>query len=292
MKKPKVVVFGCTKLSEEVIDNLLKYDEVEIVGIVTSPEAFTISYSKTPVRNYNFADLSRFQSQTRWVHVFDKSRSDASKQLQEKLHLSTVDVILVVGWYYMVPKVIREIAAYGAWGLHASMLPDYAGGAPVVWAMINQEKYTGISLFRLEDGVDDGPIIKQIRIEIEKDDYIEDVLKKVSHNSHIAIREALRAIPSVDFKVQPKGLKKIWPQRSPSDGEISSELNSEQAVAFIKAQSRPYPGAYIFINGIKVSIWRVQELYDVSTPGISFSFKCINGEVLVATDFSISNFLE
>ena len=59
------------------------------------------------------------------------------------------DVILALGWYYIVPKSIRDIPKYGAWGIHASLLPEYAGGAPLVWSIINGEK-TEVTLFRMD----------------------------------------------------------------------------------------------------------------------------------------------
>jgi methionyl-tRNA formyltransferase len=67
------------------------------------------------------------------------------------------DAFLVAGWYHMIPKIWRNLAP--AYGLHASLLPDYSGGAPLVWAMINGETKTGVTLFQMDDGVDSGPIV-------------------------------------------------------------------------------------------------------------------------------------
>ena len=69
--------------------------------------------------------------------------------------------MLILGWFYKVPKSIRDLSKLGAWGIHASLLPKYAGGSPLTWAIINGEKQTGITLFRLDDGIDDGDIISQ-----------------------------------------------------------------------------------------------------------------------------------
>ena len=66
--------------------------------------------------------------------------------------------MLFIGWYYIVPKSLRSLAKYGAWGIHASLLPKYAGGAPLSWAIINGEKKTGVTLFKLESGIDNGDI--------------------------------------------------------------------------------------------------------------------------------------
>ena len=79
--------------------------------------------------------------------------------LLEKVACWKPEAFLVSGWYHMVPRKWRALAP--AYGLHASLLPDYSGGAPLVWAMIKGEEKTGITLFQLGDGVDDGPILGQ-----------------------------------------------------------------------------------------------------------------------------------
>ena len=63
------------------------------------------------------------------------------------------DLILVIGWYFMIPEAMRKIPSKGCIGIHGSLLPQYRGGAPLVWAMINGENRTGITLFYFEKGV-------------------------------------------------------------------------------------------------------------------------------------------
>ena len=79
--------------------------------------------------------------------------------LLEKVKKWKPDAFVVVGWYHMIPKIWRDLAP--AFGMHASLLPDYSGGAPLVWAMMNGESTTGITLFKMDEGVDSGPIVGQ-----------------------------------------------------------------------------------------------------------------------------------
>jgi methionyl-tRNA formyltransferase len=145
----------------------------------------------------------------------------------------------------MVPKKIRDIATYGTWGIHASMLPNYAGGAPLVWAIINGETETGVTLFKLDDGVDDGDIIEQEIIVIENVDTIKEVYEKVIIVSKTILLKALKNISKIVFKPQDKSKIKVFPQRKPQDGELDLTKPAQEIYNFIRAQSSPYPGAFI-----------------------------------------------
>ena len=79
--------------------------------------------------------------------------------LIEKVNAWKPDLFIVVGWYHILPKSWRNLAP--AYGMHASLLPNYSGGAQLFWAMINGEKKTGITLFKMDDGIDSGPIVGQ-----------------------------------------------------------------------------------------------------------------------------------
>ena len=138
--------------------------------------------------NSNYADLTQIAKKYNIpcyeVNSVNGKRLKDYKEIIKNLNL---DLFLVLGWYYMISKEIRSLAKYGAWGIHASLLPKYAGGAPLVWAMIYGEKKSGITLFRMEDGVDDGDIIAQKSFDIDFNDTIKDVYDKAT----IASKEIL-----------------------------------------------------------------------------------------------------
>ncbi len=106
----------------------------------------------------------------------------------------------------MVPKAIREIPTYGAWGIHASLLPKYAGGAPLVWAIIEGEKETGITLFKMDSGVDDGDIIEQRNFPIASTDTIKEVYDKATLASKKVLSTVFSKNYILNFKKQDKVL--------------------------------------------------------------------------------------
>lgn len=253
----KVIFFGCTKYSEELLIHLLELKNIEISAIFSIPEEFKISYSEKPVKNTNFADLSKIAEENNiGFHWINSESGQRTKDYLDEIKKINADIILVLGWYYMVSKEIRDLTKYGAWGIHASLLPKYAGGAPLVWAMIDGQKETGVSLFKLDDGVDDGDIIEQEQFEIEPTDTINEVYIKATFASKNILKRVFDDVNyQVNFKVQDKSQIQVYPQRSPKDGEIDWSWDNKRISNFIKAQTKPYPGAWTKIGNKKVIIW-------------------------------------
>ena len=250
----KIVFFVATELGYKCCRLIIENKLAEVCGIFTIPKEFKISYSDKPVSNINFADL----------HIFEKKfgipvKDVSGKMIDHKKEIAALkpDLILVIGWYYMVPKQIRELAPLGCAGMHASLLPKYRGGAPLVWAMINGETKTGLSFFYLDEGTDTGDIIAQQEIEIKDDDHIKEVLLKVND---AALRILKTYIPmlangSASRNKQNEDEATYFPQRKPEDGEIDWNRSPVEIYNFIRAQSKPYPGAFTKINGKKITIW-------------------------------------
>jgi methionyl-tRNA formyltransferase len=169
------------------------------------------------------------------------------------------DIIIVAGWYYMLPRSLRELAPRGAAGLHASLLPKYRGGAPLVWATIKGETKTGVSFFYFADGVDEGDIIGQAGFDIAFQDDIADLVYKAAQASVDLIRQyvPLLATGNAPRVPQDHSQATLVPQRQPEDGIIDWwNLSARQVYDWVRAQTRPYPGAFTFLSEEKVTIWK------------------------------------
>lgn len=242
----KILFLGCSAFSERLLIKLSNLKNIEIGALFSIPQEFTISYSKEKVKNSNFVNLQPYAERLN-IPFFEVESVPGKKLTDYKDFIEEYqpDAILVLGWYYMVPKSIRELAKWGAWGIHASLLPKYAGGAPLVWAIIEGEKETGVSLFQLSDGVDDGDIIEQQSFAITPTDTIKEVYEKATIASEAILETVLINPDEVQFKPQDKSKIQIYPQRKPEDGEIDLMWPAEKIYNFIRAQSAPYPGAFI-----------------------------------------------
>lgn len=251
----RIVFIGASGFGLRAADVLAGLPDCQLVGVVTAPRQFSISYRPTGVTNVLFADLSEFAS-ARDIpfHILGKGMNDP--ELFSTVRNWRPDCFIVVGWYHMVPASWRKIAP--AYGLHASLLPDYSGGAPLVWAMINGERRTGITFFQFADGVDNGPVVGRLPTDISPEDTIatlyariEDLgLQLLQDNVPILARGAARLMQQDESK------RRLCPQRSPEDGRIEWSQRAERIHDFIRAQTRPYPGAFALLGDAKISIWR------------------------------------
>lgn len=254
LKGNNVVFFGASALGYQCCERLIK-NGVNVSAIFTISKEFNISYSVgKPVNNVLHKDFHQLGETYNIPVVSVEGKMHTYKEVLAEYNPS---LIVVIGWYYMIPASLRDLAPLGCVGIHASLLPKYRGGAPLVWAMINGEKETGISLFYFDDGVDTGDIVVQTKIEIEPDDNISHLLKKVEASCISMMDEY---IPMLLQGTAPRTQQlhedaTEYPQRKPEDGEIDWTWSGEQINNFIKAQTKPYPGAFTYINGRKLMIW-------------------------------------
>jgi len=189
------------------------------------------------------------------------------------------DLCLVVGWYWLISAEI--VSTYKILGIHNSLLPKYRGGAPLVWSIINNEKYVGFSLFQFTEGMDDGPIYAQRTIYISPDIYIGEILTFIEEQSMLKIKENIKGIlyNKISGYEQDHSKASYCTQRTPNDGLIDWNKSALEVYNFIRAQSHPYPGAYFYHNGEKVMIWRAKMLSDIKYYGIPG--RVVNNNIII-----------
>jgi methionyl-tRNA formyltransferase len=250
----KLVFIGTSSFGLKCLEACLQIPEVEVTGIVTAPKTFSISYSPQGVTNVLHADVfETARAHSIPIKTLESSMNEPG--LFETVETWKPDIFLVVGWYHMIPKCWRELAP--AFGLHASLLPDYSGGAPLVWAMINGETKTGITCFQMDDGVDSGPIAGHREVNISPDDTIATLYARVEQQGLKLLHEVLPAMAAgtLSLRVQDESKRRVMPQRSPADGQIDWAQDARTVERFIRAQTRPYPGAFSTLDGKPLHIW-------------------------------------
>lgn len=249
-----LVFIGTTKFGLRCLQAVGEAIGIQVVGIVTAPQTFPISYAPDGVTNVLHADVTAFAERNR-IPVEQISHGMNDPALYTIVRSWRPDAFLVVGWYHMIPRRWRILAP--AYGLHASLLPDYSGGAPLVWAMINGESQTGITLFQMDDGVDSGPIAAQAVEPIHERDTIATLYARIEERGLDLLRQALPALAQGDLRLHPQdeSHRRVMRQRSPEDGRIDWATDSRTIDRFIRAQTRPYPGAFSTLHGRPLTIW-------------------------------------
>lgn len=201
-----------------------------------------------------------------------------TKSVKEKKYYDFIkelapSLIIVMGWRTLIPKEIFEIPPVGCVAVHESLLPKYRGFAPVNWAVINGDTKTGVSLFFISDGMDNGYIIGQKSVPILTGDTAADLYKKTSLASIKLLRKFLPLLKMgrAPRRKQSEKQATYTCARIPGDGKINWSNSTESIYNLIRALSYPYPGAFTYLNGKKLIISKasipIQRKYVGRIPG-------------------------
>ncbi|MFA6570751.1 MAG: methionyl-tRNA formyltransferase [Bacteroidota bacterium] len=192
----------------------------------------------------------------------------------DKIKELTPDIIVVVA-FRILPREVFSLAKLGTFNIHASLLPRYRGAAPINRAIIEGEKYTGLTSFLLDDKVDTGNILLQKKIEIPEGSTAGDLHDLMMPLSADMAVETCKMLLSGNFRttMQDDSLACPAPKLFAENCRIDWNLPAERIVNFIHGTS-PTPGAWTIWNGKRLKILRA-ELYKgsaLSEPG-SFSIE-------------------
>lgn len=181
---------------------------------------------------------------------------------------SKADLGLVVGWYWILDRETRDAIPRGLLGLHNSLLPLYRGAAPLVWAIMNGDTRSGVSLFTLSERLDAGDLWAQRGVEVGPDDTVGEVLARLEDVSTALLRDHWLDVLSGRLRPSPQDDSNATygVRRTPEDGRIDWGRPAGRVHDFIRALSLPYPGAFSELNGRKLMIWRARRS-DVSARG-------------------------
>lgn len=257
----RVVFIGASKFGLRCLDLLNQQPECQIAGVVTAPQKFSISYRTEGVTNVLYADIDAYCREN-CLECFIIHEGMKSPALISTIQAWKPEIFIVSGWYHMIPKAWRDLAP--AYGLHASLLPDYSGGAPLVWAMINGESKTGITLFKMLGGVDNGPVVGQAETAIYDDDTIGTLYARIEDLGLKLLKTYLPALANgtAPHLMQDESYRRLFPQRGPQDGEIGWSQDARSIVNFIRAQTKPYPGAFTTWQGKRLIVWKSRLVVD------------------------------
>jgi methionyl-tRNA formyltransferase len=170
--------------------------------------------------------------------------SGGSGETEELVAASGATLVLVSGWYRRIA--VERCPDTTFFGFHASPLPRYRGGAPIVWQIIAGEPSVGLSFFQFTAGLDDGDLVAQRSFELGPDDTVADVLDWLAPTSAELTSAYLPQLIAGTATLTPQDHSKATycAQRTPEDGLIDWRQDAPTVHNFIRAQTAPYPGAF------------------------------------------------
>ena len=183
MKKLKVVFMGTPDFAVPVLKKLIEYTDVKLV--VTQPDAFVGRkkiLTPSPVKQVALEF---------GIEVFTPNKI---REEYEKIIDVNPDIIITCAYGQIIPKILLDLPLYKCVNVHASLLPKYRGGAPIHAALLNGDSEAGITIMYMDEGMDDGDIIKSESIKIEYDDDINTLSDKLSN---LGADLLIRTLPSI-----------------------------------------------------------------------------------------------
>jgi methionyl-tRNA formyltransferase len=253
--KSRILFLGTGALVRTLMEVVVLNNESEILGLITSAKEISMGKSKEPIVNVHYTDLENFCSKHK-IRYEIVSHLDSNKYLDEVISILHPDIVFVAGWHRLISDSLLSKSNF--YGFHASLLPKNAGWAPLVWALINGEKETGVSLFKIDSGIDTGPLIDQIKFPINENTTIHDLVDESIKISRILLERNIKIISKGIEKLTPQDLTKRTEgiRRVPSDGEINFCAPVRYVDRFIRAQTRPYFGSYTDIDQKRIRIFK------------------------------------
>ncbi|MCJ0619392.1 methionyl-tRNA formyltransferase [Haloarcula hispanica] len=187
-------------------------------------------------------------------------RSVNNKEVKKEISSYNPELLFVVGWSQLVDAEVLSIPTVTALGMHPAPLPRGRGRAPIAWSLIKGLDQTALSLFHLVEEADAGDLVGQEPIKITNDDDAAALYNKVVEAGKVLIRDYYPAFESgmVPRTPQDESQATWWPKRKPCHGLINWNDSPREVYDWIRGQSDPYPGAFSYINGRKVTIWSAQ----------------------------------
>ncbi|MHB9056391.1 MAG: methionyl-tRNA formyltransferase [Paludibacteraceae bacterium] len=272
----RIVFMGTPEFAVESLKALVN-GGYNVVGVITMPD-------KPAGRGHKiqFSAVKEYAlSQNLQLLQPEKLKDE---EFLKQLKTWRADLQVVVA-FRMLPESVWNMPRYGTFNLHASLLPQYRGAAPINWAIINGEKETGATTFFLTHEIDTGKIILQRRIKINADDNagtIHDKLmvmgsEMVTETVDLLLTDKIKAIPQEEFMVPENSLKPA-PKIFKETCELKFDKGVEETHNLVRGLS-PYPAAWAEIKFPQLADLITLKIFETSPEYTAHSYSL--GEIIV-----------
>ena len=256
----KIVFWGTPEYSLRSLE-LINNSNHELVGVITQPDKKRSRGNKlipSPVKQYaiknNIPVISPNQI---------KNNEDFSNQLKELIP----DIFIVIAYGKILSKEILNIPKYGCWNAHASLLPRWRGAAPIQRALLSGDKYTGVGIMKMEEGLDIGDILIEEKIIIEKNENLQTLKDKLSRLSSKLIIKSIDLLNSKNNIYELSLLNQLSLNREIKYANMITKSEyfldlDDTAENIYKKVNGLYPRAYILFNNRNLKILKIKILFE------------------------------
>ena len=247
-----VLFMGTPDFARESLESLYNAG-YNIIGIVTNPDkpkGRGMKMIASPVKEFGLE---------KDIPVYQPLRVRNNESFIDEMKNLKPDVICVVAYGKILPKEILEIPKLGCINVHGSLLPKYRGAAPIQWAVINGEKQTGITTMYMDIGMDTGDMILKEVVDIGEDETTGELWDRLSKIGGKLLVNTLKLIESGNAPREKQGDDfTIAPMLNKEMAQINWNEKTALEIKNLVRGLNPIMGAYTFINGKKIKLWKVR----------------------------------
>lgn len=255
MEKKRIALIGNNKGMETLCRFFCVQSEVDIVALIHSSKAGSEQTAQKYADKYGVK---------RVFHPARKDKEEYNHFLSQIKDLN-LDVAICYSYDRIFDDSFLSILKEGVYNFHGALLPKYRGQNVLNWVLVNGETRTGMTLHKMDRGIDSGPIVYQKEILIDFEDTAVTLKEKMDRKVLEILNLFLPDIvnESIRTKKQDETLATYFHKRKPSDGEIDWDKTPMEIYNLIRALVSPWPGAYYIHNNRKYVIDRFMKLEDV-----------------------------
>ncbi|WP_208638728.1 methionyl-tRNA formyltransferase [Tenacibaculum singaporense] len=242
MRDLRIVFMGTPDFAATILQHLVEND-YNIVGVITAPDK-----PAGRGRKLNQSAVKKYALSQNLPILQPKNLKN--EEFQENLKKWDANLQVVVA-FRMLPKSVWALPKYGTFNLHASLLPEYRGAAPINWAIINGEAKTGVTTFFIDDKIDTGEIILQSEVTIKENEIVGELHDRLMYLGAKLVAETLDLIAKGDITTtkQPELEEKSAPKLYPHNCKIDWSKSLNDIYNHIRGLN-PYPAAWTtIVNG-------------------------------------------
>jgi methionyl-tRNA formyltransferase len=241
----KVVVASSSPVAIPLISALNASSTHQLIGLLTNPDKAT-GRGMHVVAN----ELANW-AESLGLNVQKPENNDELKKVIENIK---PEIVITIAYGRIIPLDLLELPKSGWINVHFSLLPRWRGAAPVQWAILNGDKQTGITVFKLDKGMDTGPVYLEQVTPINDNENSDELLKRLSQiGSDLAIKSLELISDGVIPKPQASNGITLAPKISKNDGKIDWQQSSNQVVNRFRALSSN-PGVWSLLGELRIKI--------------------------------------
>ncbi len=265
--QPRIIFFGTPEFAAYSLKHLISTGS-NIVAVVTAPD-------KPAGRGMKIHESAVKQVASEFgIKVLQPQKLKDPVFINELSALKP-DIQIVIA-FRMLPEIVWNMPPMGTINLHASLLPDYRGAAPINWAIINGETETGVTTFKLKQEIDTGDILLQQKVTITPEMDAGTLHDKLMQEGALLMENTIKGLSDGIIKpiAQTNSSHKLAPKIFTDDCKINWAAKSIDIINHIRGLS-PYPGAFTLLDGKILKVFKAEMslVKHQFEPGIVFSNK-------------------